>query len=57
MASGRGRLNSKETRITVIQLITEAIKNGTRQKEACEIIGLNPKTYQRWTKDEKHSDA
>lgn len=57
MASGRGRLNSKETRATVIQLITQAVKDGARQIEACKIIGLNPKTYQRWTKGAKLSDA
>lgn len=33
----------------VLVLVTEAIKNGARQRPACEIVGLDVRTYQRWT--------
>jgi len=35
-------------RIKIIELITEACDSGARQSNACEIIGISAKTFQRW---------
>jgi putative transposase len=32
-----------------IEAITEAVKNGARQKYACEVIGITSRTLQNWT--------
>lgn len=32
----------------VISLVDEAVSQGCRQAKACEVVGVNPKTYQRW---------
>ena len=37
-------------------LIDESVKNGARQKLACELIGITPRTYQRWNKGGKLSE-
>ena len=42
----------KDDRQDIITLIDEAKNAGARQSEACESIGLSPKTVQRW----RHSD-
>jgi putative transposase len=33
----------------VIAIVTEAIDDGARQRRACEIVGLDVRTYQRWS--------
>jgi transposase InsO family protein len=45
-------------------LIEEAIKNGAKQKLACELVGISSRTYQRWNQGEAlledqriHNDA
>lgn len=32
----------------VMELVAEAVKSGARQRRACEIVGLDVRTYQRW---------
>ncbi len=34
--------------LAVISLVDEAVLQGCRQAKACEVVGINPKTYQRW---------
>ena len=42
-----------QERDKIICLINEARSNGARQKQACAIIGITPKTLQRWSQAEK----
>lgn len=35
----------------MVTLIKEAIQSGARQQQACEVIELSSRTYQRWVKD------
>jgi len=37
-----------EQRETILSLLNDAIVSGARQRKACDIIGLTPKTIQRW---------
>jgi transposase InsO family protein len=48
-------LISSPDRINRCELIDESIKNGARQKLACELAGICPRTYQRWNRGEKLS--
>jgi putative transposase len=40
-----------------VALIQEAIQSGARQKQACEVLGLSSRTYQRWIKAGVVSDG
>lgn len=31
-----------------LSLVAEAVQNGASQAKACEVVGITPKTYQRW---------
>jgi len=44
----RGRLTSVKERQKIIALVIEAQFSGARQAKACELLGLSPKTLQRW---------
>ncbi len=47
-----------EQRTSILMLCDEAIASGARQHKACDIIGISPKTIQRWKKPtELHSDG
>lgn len=51
-------MNSLEQRSEILKLYHEAKTSGARQSAICEIIGLNPKTIQRWKKpDELQCDG
>lgn len=50
MGGARGRLISQRDRIKAIELITETCQNGARKKEACEILNLSLRTFERWKK-------
>jgi putative transposase len=41
-----------EDRQTLFHLITEARDNGSRQAPACAVAGLDPRTFQRWRKND-----
>lgn len=43
-------------RITIIDLVKEAVVSGSRQEKACEIVGIDTRTYQRWVLDPKVGD-
>lgn len=45
---GRGRLHGAEDRRRVLALIEEAIAAGARQSAACEELGIDERTIQRW---------
>ena len=45
---GRGRLHGVEDRRRVLELIEEAVGAGARQSAACEELGLDERTLQRW---------
>lgn len=51
MGSGRGRLISAEDKQEVIHLVKEAQRAGCRIKPACEALGLDIRTLQRWLKE------
>ena len=51
MGGPRGRLISAPDRKNIIELIAEARENGARLEPACEIMGIDIRTHQRWTKD------
>ncbi|MCP3913929.1 MAG: IS3 family transposase [bacterium] len=45
---GRGRRFGHEERDMILGLIDEAVASGARQSRACDVIGLAPRTLQRW---------
>ena len=47
----------KDDRQDIITLIDEAKNAGARQSKACEIIGLSPKTVQRWCHSDNEQDG
>lgn len=52
LGGARGRLISFADREKCCELIGEAVANGATQKSACELMGINPRTYQRWNEGE-----
>jgi hypothetical protein len=38
-----------DERKKIILLINEACGSGARQVKACDIVGISPKTFQRWS--------
>jgi len=51
-----GRLISMPDRKNYCKLINESVKNGARQKLACELVGITSRTYQRWNQGGKLSE-
>ncbi|MBM7116684.1 IS3 family transposase [Archangium primigenium] len=47
---GRGRLHSPEDRSRVHELLQQAMAEGARQSAACHLLGVSPRTVQRWRK-------
>jgi transposase InsO family protein len=47
----------KADRVDIISLISQAQASGARQTLACEIVGMSPKTLQRWRKPDKLQDG
>jgi len=47
----------KEDRKDIMTLIEEAVEAGSRQSKACDIIGLSPKTIQRWRQPDNKQDG
>jgi transposase InsO family protein len=45
---GRGRRHEQEERQEALELIDEAVKDGSRQAEAAETLNIDPRTVQRW---------
>ena len=43
---------SHPDREQAVRLIDEAVAAGARQRQACEEMGITPRTYQRWTAEE-----
>ncbi len=49
---------SPSDRINAVNLIDEAVTSGARRTEACKNMGINDRTYRRWTaEDEVRADA
>ena len=42
---------STPDRRQTIALIDQAVAQGASQHKACEVLGISPRTYQRWTHD------
>jgi len=53
----RGRLISETNRVKILELINEACKAGARQQSACNILGITPRTIQRWKAFDKLKDG
>lgn len=55
MGGRQGRLISLADKKEFLSLISEAIANGANLKDACELLEISIRTYQRWklTKDQK----
>jgi transposase InsO family protein len=47
---GRGRFHGPEVRQRVRTLVEEALAGGARLSAACALLGLSPRTLQRWRK-------
>jgi transposase InsO family protein len=47
----------KKERNEIIALIEEAQNSGARQSKSCEIIGISPKTLQRWRQPDNEQDG
>ena len=50
VVGGRGRFHSVQVRQAVLALVEEAIAAGARQHAACGMLGISPRTIQRWRK-------
>lgn len=48
MDGKRGRLTSTPDRQLIIELVNSAIQSGASKEKACKIVGINPKTLDRW---------
>ena len=44
-------------RSEIIELITQANDSGARQSQACDVIGISAKTFQRWTQSDNQTDG
>ena len=44
----RGRKVELSDRDEVLALVSEAVASGSRQQKACDIVGIDLRTYQRW---------
>jgi len=54
----RGRLTSTPDRQLIIELVNDTIKRGASKVKSCEIVGIAPKTLDRWIstpEDLRHS--
>jgi len=47
----------KQERNEIMILVDEARAAGARQSKACEIVGITPKTYQRWNMPDNDNDG
>jgi hypothetical protein len=47
----------KAERAEIISLVSQAQASGARQALACEIIGISPKTLQRWNQSDNRQDG
>ena len=47
----------KKERTEIMALIKEAKEAGARQSKSCEIIGISPKTLQRWSRPDNEQDG
>ncbi|MBP9728589.1 MAG: hypothetical protein KBD23_00400 [Gammaproteobacteria bacterium] len=56
MGGQRGRLIGAQDKAQAIALIQEACEVGCRAQEACEVLGIDIRTLQRWKKEESHAD-
>lgn len=45
---GRGRFHPQEDRQRLLALIAQAVSSGARLVKACALVGLSPRTLQRW---------
>jgi len=48
LGEGRGRRISMEQRNLSVTLVAEARSNGAVKKKACEVLGVSPRTIERW---------
>ncbi len=53
---GRGRRHGHEERDLILGLVDEAVHAGARQHKACEVLGIDPRTVQRWIRQEIGED-
>lgn len=49
-------MTSLAQRQNIMTLIDEAVAAGARQARACEVLGLSPRTLQRWQNDPQQAD-
>jgi hypothetical protein len=56
MGTGRGRLITEHDKQETITLIKEASKAGCRVQPACELLGIDIRTLQRWSKENDLKD-
>ena len=45
---GRGAKTELKDRIAILELLKEAVGAGARQSKACDILGIDERTMQRW---------
>jgi len=53
----RGQLTMKKERKEIMALIEEAKDAGARQSTSCKIVGISPKTLQRWNRPDNEQDG
>lgn len=56
MGGRRGRLITEQDKAAAIVLIKEACDAGARLKQACEVLEIDIRTWQRWIKDSSLKD-
>ena len=40
-----------------MELVAEAVGNGSRRSKACEMMGISVRTLQRWTREPENGDS
>ena len=45
-----------QTRANSIELVNEAVNSGARKGKACDVIGISPRTLERWLAAPKKGD-
>ena len=53
----RGKMITLEVRDKTLELIQKAIDSGAAQRKACKLVGISPRTIQRWKQSSNNIDG
>lgn len=53
---GKGRRHGRELRQTILVLLADALARGARHSQACRVLGISPRSPQRWRSRDESDD-